>query len=139
MTEAKPFGLGVVLGSRQVGVRRPRGIKPHLDSQRRRIWRFLGAPHTVGGEDIFTDIAVQEGFKDVELLEVFPWRRAKAWKLRVKPFRKSRPLKGGYATRASESLDAGSFFRRCSQPVRCTSSCPGYCLRFAWHGPLRSH
>ena len=29
------------------------------------------------------DIAVQAGFKDVELLEVFPWRRAKAWKLRA--------------------------------------------------------
>ena len=62
VTETKPFGLGVVLGSRQVGVRRPRGVKPYLDLQRRRIWRFLGAPRTVGGEDI-KDIAVQAGFK----------------------------------------------------------------------------
>ncbi|CAE7498157.1 unnamed protein product, partial [Symbiodinium microadriaticum] len=51
---------------RQVGVRRPRGVKPYLDLQRRRIWRFLGAPRTVGGEDI-KDIAVQDDTSHMEL------------------------------------------------------------------------
>lgn len=52
---AQRHGLGVVLGRRQVGVRKKRQQTTGDNQQsraRRRIWKFLGVPHNTFGEDV---------------------------------------------------------------------------------------
>ncbi|CAE7247510.1 NRT2.5 [Symbiodinium sp. CCMP2592] len=80
--KAKRTGFGVVLGRRQVGVRKARDSKNEQSTQRRRLWKFLGASFEMGADDI-RSLAEKAGFLDVELVEQFKWRSAVGWALRA--------------------------------------------------------
>ncbi|CAE7339892.1 unnamed protein product [Symbiodinium sp. CCMP2592] len=80
--KAKRTGFGVMLGRRQVGVRKARDSKNEQSTQRRRLWKFLGASFEMGADDI-RSLAEKAGFLDVELVEQFKWRSAVGWALRA--------------------------------------------------------
>ena len=80
--KAKRTGFGVVLGRRQVGVRKARESKDEQFTQRRRLWKFLGASFEMGADDIRL-LAEKAGFLDVELVEQFKWRNAVGWAIRA--------------------------------------------------------
>ena len=64
--KAKLYGLGVILGRRQVGVRVPRGKQPAPDDKRRCLWKFLNVPFDMIGEDV-VNLATKAGFQDIEI------------------------------------------------------------------------
>lgn len=81
---ARCHGLGVVLGRRRVGVRKPRSAAEASTANhpRRRVWKFLGVPHDMFEEDV-VKMVEQGGFASVEVLDCFRWRKTKGWTVRA--------------------------------------------------------
>ena len=77
--KAKLYNVGVTLGKRQVGVRKPR---PAQDQPRRRRSQFLNIPYDMTGEDVAA-LAAEAGFSDVEIENTFRWRNSRGWSFRA--------------------------------------------------------
>ena len=81
---AQRHGLGVILGRRQIGVRKKRSVAQDASAPqpRTRIWKFLGVPHDMCGDDVIS-LATEAGFKDVKVLDYFRWRKGKGWTVKA--------------------------------------------------------
>ena len=81
---AQRHGLGVILGRRQIGVRKKRCVVQDASAPqpRTRIWKFLGVPHDMCGDDVIS-LATEAGFKDVKVLDYFRWRKGKGWTVKA--------------------------------------------------------
>ena len=79
VAEAKRWGLGLRLGHRQVGVRRPPPTK-RADSIPR--WRLIGLSHEYAAEDVQV-LASNAGFQEVEIIEKYRWRQGIGWAIRA--------------------------------------------------------
>ena len=112
--KAKLVNLGVTLGKRQVGVRKPR---PAQEQPRRRRWQFLNIPNDLTGEDVAA-LAAEAGFSDVEIENNFRWRNCRGWSFRASRSDQASHLELQVGQcRINASCDFGRVHRRTRVPI----------------------